>query len=337
MAVNKFGSQVDGRFSPEIGQYYYMVDSNFRTGAQGWSRADGTGPLDLWQARQPHGDTRVFYTPETGNQGTTYATQAAAIQAGIDAQIDFRGDTLFFTPGLYTPATALVFNVADARYMGPEVRAARAARATITDAIGDHSFADAADRNEIAYLRLVPLTAQNIFTNVSGADFGHMHHLFYDATGVAASVETKLFTTVATSTGWTIEDCEFEVDAAQGEIITFVSCNQWILRRCNFIVEGATITWVTCLFFETTASKGCSVEYCHFGSGGGVNGLITNEVTGIAGGSQVRFMYCTVNGTSTPTVGNFETGFDATVGIEMVECYQTGDASGQGGTLITLT
>ena len=337
MAVNKFGSQVDGRFSPEIGQYYYMVDSNFRTAAQGWSRADGTGPLDLWQAREVGGDTRVFYTPETGNQGATYANQSAAIQAGIDAQIDFRGDTLFFTPGLYTPATALNFNVPDARYVGPEVRAARAARATITDAIGDHSFAAAADRCEIAYLRFVPLTAQNFFVTVSGSDFGHMHHCFFDATGVAASVETKLFVSVATTTGWQFEDCEFEVDAAQGEILNPVGANQWIVRRCNFIVEGATITWVTCVLFETTAAKGMSIEHCHFGSGGGANGLITNPITGMAGGSILRMMYCTMDGTSTPTAGNIETGFDATVGIELVECYITGDATTQGGLLIVLT
>src|SRR3990170_3439982 len=108
MAVNKFGSQVDGRFSPDIGQYFYMVDSNYRTAAQGWSRADGTGPLDLWQARQPHGDQRVFYTPETGNHGTTYASQAAALQAANDAFIDLRGDPLSPPPKNYNIAFVVV-------------------------------------------------------------------------------------------------------------------------------------------------------------------------------------------------------------------------------------
>ena len=50
----------------DLGQVHYMVDGNYRTLAEGWSRADGTGPLDLWAARNPG---YVFYTP--GGKGYT--------------------------------------------------------------------------------------------------------------------------------------------------------------------------------------------------------------------------------------------------------------------------
>jgi len=36
---------------PDIGQTLYLVDSNYRTAAQGWFRPDGTGPGDLANSR----------------------------------------------------------------------------------------------------------------------------------------------------------------------------------------------------------------------------------------------------------------------------------------------
>jgi hypothetical protein len=200
MAVNKFGSQVDGRFSPDIGQYYYMVDSNLRTAAQGWSRADGTGPLDLWQARQPHGDQRVFYTPETGNQGTVYATQAAALQAANDAMIDFRGDTLFFTPGDYNIATAVVVNVPYARwtaraYKTPTWGCAPGVRnATITCGVTNAltlSTANAADGWEVSYLRFVPITGdESILLSAAQLNL-YWHDFMVDFHGVTESAATS--------------------------------------------------------------------------------------------------------------------------------------------------
>jgi len=199
MAVNKFGSQVDGRFSPDIGQYFYMVDSNYRTAAQGWSRADGTGPLDLWQARQPHGDQRVFYTPETGNQGTTYASQAAALQAANDALIDFRGDTLYFTPGNYNIATAVVVDVPYARWLGREYRspqygcAPSVRNTTITCGVTNAltaSTANAVDGWELGYIRFVPITADES-TLISAAQVNlYWHDFMVDYHGVAENAAT---------------------------------------------------------------------------------------------------------------------------------------------------
>jgi len=199
MAVNKFGSQVDGRFSPDIGQYFYMVDSNYRTAAQGWSRADGTGPLDLWQARQPHGDQRVFYTPETGNQGTVYASQAAAVQAAVDAMIDFRGDTLYWTPGNYNIATAVIVNVPYGRWLGREYRspiygcAPPVRNTTITCGVTNAltaSTANAVDGWELGYIRFVPITAdESVLFSAAQVNL-YWHDFMVDFHGVAESAAT---------------------------------------------------------------------------------------------------------------------------------------------------
>ena len=228
MAVNKFGSQVDGRFSADIGQYFYMVDSNYRTAAQGWSRADGTGPLDLWQARQPHGDQRVFYTPETGNQGTVYATQAAAVQAAVDAMIDFRGDTLYWTPGDYNIATAVIVNVPYGRWLGREYRSPQYGCApgvrntTITCGVTNAltaSTANAVDGWELGYIRFVPITADES-TLISAAQVNlYWHDFMVDFHGVAENAATtfQLWSGAVNFSCW--ENFTSLVDEAQGPLL----------------------------------------------------------------------------------------------------------------------
>lgn len=325
-----FGSSV-----PDIGEVFYAVDTNYRTGVQGWSQADRTGPLDLYNEKNPG---RVFYGAGGGTfaPSNTYATDAAALQAAIDAMVDFRGDTLFMTPGNYSLATALNLNVSGMRWKGKAVANPRRAAVTITDAIGDHSFAAAGDDNEVAFLRFVPLTAQNTFTNVSGSDGNYFHHIFWDAKGVATSTATECFNLITSTSDWLVEDSVFEVDAAQGDAFTLSDARRLTVDRCQFSVVGPTITWASLFTFATTASLGCIVKNCDFGSGGGANGLITNVFTGMAGGSILLVRNCYLNGTSTPTATNIETGFDATVGIELAENYITGDATTQGGLLIVL-
>ena len=120
-------SMLEGQY-PDVGQTFYVIDSDFRTAAQGWSQADGTGPLDLFSQRVPG---RTFYGPGLGEAVGSFATDEAAINAAFDACVDFRGDTVFMTPGSYQISTAITPNVPDVRWLGPAVRYEGAARAQI--------------------------------------------------------------------------------------------------------------------------------------------------------------------------------------------------------------
>jgi len=229
MALNKFGPAIDGRFSPDIGQYFYMVDSNYRTAAQGWSRPDGTGPLDLWNARQPanSNETRVFYTPEAGNQGTTYATQAAAVSAAVDAMIDFRGDTLYWTPGDYNIATAVNMNVPYARWLGREYKTPRygcspcVRNTTITCGVTNAltmSTANGADGFEIGYIRFVPITADESVLISAAQNNLYWHDFMVDFHGVTENAATAFCNITADGAGnFSIFDqFTWLVDEAQG-------------------------------------------------------------------------------------------------------------------------
>ena len=196
---------------PDFGQIHYMVDSDYRTAAQGWSRADRTGPLDLYEARKA-GSGGIQYVFRTAD----YTSDAVALQAANDALVDFRGDTIMFTPGAYSIATAQVIDVPDARWLGPPVSHPSIARASLTAAVAA-AFAPtaAADRMEIGFLQLIPLTAATMFdaAAVSGL---HVHDTFYNTDGIAASTATIGFILATTSEFATFERNYVWVDAAQG-------------------------------------------------------------------------------------------------------------------------
>lgn len=241
MAVQErnLSGQLRGKLSgsvPDIGQTIYVVDSNYRTAEQGWSRADRTGPLDLYEE---YGAGRVFRTGD-------YSTDAACIQAAIDEMVDFRGDTLYFTPGSYSVGTALAINVPDARWTGPRVSHPSLSRASLTATV-DLAFAPttASDRFDLGNLQLVPLTAGTMWDCAALAGF-HGHDLFLNWDGIAASTSTVGFVFASTAEFVNFNNIYAWVDGAQGPLI-----------RAAGIIKGLTVsnlqifleagTWATAL------------------------------------------------------------------------------------------
>lgn len=211
--------------APDVGQIYYVVDSDFRTAAQGWSQVDRTGPLDLYEARKAgKGGTQYVY--RTGD----YTSDAVCLQSGIDAMVDFRGDTLFFTPGNPSIATALVINVPDARWLGAPVSYPTLAKTTLTAAVAAaFGITAAADRMEFGYLQFVPLTAATMFDAAALTGL-HVHDTFYNADGIAASTATINWVLATAAEFATFESNYVWVDGAQGP---------WI--RCAGIVKGLRV------------------------------------------------------------------------------------------------
>lgn len=318
---------------PDIGVVHYVVDSDFRTQVQGWTRPDWTGALDLYiQRAQDTTEQYVHYTPGTGQPaGTVHANDGAAIQAAIDATIGFRGDTVLLTPGSYTIATtALTLNKANMRLLGVRARNPRAAQVTLTDAIGTNVIS--ADDVEIGFMRQIPLTATSLWSVSNGADRGYMHNLMYDAQGVAASTATEFLTAAAATADWDVDNCYFIVDALQGDCFTWATAVRWRIMNSEFHTEVASYATVITM---ATNSVGNILSRCRFSAD--ADGTYTNILTGAANeNQQVLAEYNVVSGTALATGTDFETGFGTTTDIEMVENYLTGDATTEGGVLIVL-
>ena len=201
---------------PDIGQTFYLVDGDFRTQAQGWSRPDRTGPLDLIEARRP-GPGGVQYVYRT----TDYTTDASCLQDAVNNMVDFRGDALFFLPGAPSISTAITIDVPGARWLGRPIQHPAQAYTTITDAIGTGlQLTAAADDMEIGFLGFVPLTAA-VTVNVTGAaNGGYIHHIFWNSAGIAASTATSFINFAGAAQHWWIDQVYWMTDAAQGALVT---------------------------------------------------------------------------------------------------------------------
>ena len=316
---------------PDTGEIFYLVDTNYRTGAQSWSTADHTGPLDLDGERNPG---RVFYTAGTGKSGN-YATDTLAIQAAIDAMVDFRGDALFWTPGAYAPLAAVTVDVNDARWLGRPVRHAGAASATITAGVAaQFTMTTAADRMEIAHLRFVPLTASHIFLIDTGVSQQHWHHFCYDATGIAADGATQMFLVAGTWDNTMLEDFMFITDAAQGPLIELDGTVTGLTIR-NFLHQhnAGTIT-LSLLDVDGAGATGIRIGpgVGQIGADGVVTDLVDlADLTNTNGVTIQEF----TGSTGYATAGSLVTVAGTTAEANLVNCYIATVLGGNGSTLYT--
>lgn len=317
----------------DFGETIWLVDGDYRTQAQGWSRPDRTGPLDLYveRHRQNAGGAVGQYVFNT----TEFSADGLAMQAAVDAGVDFRDDKILMTPGSYTPATVVTLDCAGLRLMGPPRRHPKAGLVTVTAGI-DAAYTVSADDVEIAYHTMVPLTAKNFIDVSSGADRGYLHHLYYNAAGITGSTSTE-FLAAAASVDWLAEQCAFYVDAAQGDAFTLTSSQRWMVQDCDFYVGLTGIAWAS-VFTYATSALGNVIRRCMFrGCGGATAAVFTNIVTGVANvNGQLLFAFNLIDGTALATGSDFETTFGTTTDVEVAENYKSGDASGEAGTVIAL-
>lgn len=203
---------------PEVGLIHYVVDADYRTPAQGWSKGDRTGPLDLYAERN---ENQVFYTSGGPFAGSNVgSSDANAIQKAIDAAVDFRGDTILLTPGSYSIGTVLSVDCPDLRILGPYASAPERARTTVTAAVAAAiNITAAAKRVELGWLRLVPLTASHMLDVSDGANFQHWHDFYYDSDGITANTGTQLCLVAGAMNHSVIEKFVMHTDGAQGPLV----------------------------------------------------------------------------------------------------------------------
>lgn len=266
---------------PDIGQTYYLVDTDFRTAAQGWSQADRTGPLDLWNEKNPG---RVFYASGASSGtgvGGQYSTDALAFTAAMNAMADYRGDTLFICPGNINIATAVTWDVLYGRISGrptrsPQQGVSPAVRnTTLTLGVANAlTLGASATGLEISYLRLVPLTAATgILSNAGVADI-YAHNFLWDTIGIATSAATVLFSVTTTAVNrWHLDNFTWLSDAPQGPVVLSV-VGMTYLQLSNFVhIHGDTGgDYVTSLL---DLSTGATVsDAILIGPGRGVVGVV---------------------------------------------------------------
>lgn len=309
---------------PDIGQIYYMIDSDFRTGAQGWSKADRTGPLDLWAGQNNQGTEYVYRTGD-------YTDDSTALQAAMDAAVDFRGDIIHFTPGAYSLGTVITVDCPNIRLLGPPVANPKGSRATLTGTVAD-ALTVSVDDVELGFLRFVPLTAAAILSITTGADYGFAHNYHYDSRGVAANTGTEFVDADDTTTGWLFERGFMIVDAQQGDFFTLDGAIEWELNDLTFYTKVAA--YATAMTLGTNC-EGNIVRRAVVS--GDADGTMTNFITGETNSnSQIMFLECYVNDVTIASHDDFETGFGTDTDIQMGRCWQAQSDAAGGGLAIDL-
>ena len=298
----------------DFGEIHYLVDSDYRTIAQGWSRADRTGPLDLYLQRA---NAQLSYVFRTGD----YGSDALALQAAIDAQVDFRGDVILFTPGAYSIATARTIDVPDARWLGPRTSAPEVARASLTNAAVANVFAigAAADRMEIGNLELIPVTAQTMF-DVAAIDKLHVHDTFVNMDGVAASTSTIAFQIAASAQFMLFENTFIWCDAAQGPWINCAGALKGLTVR-DFRIYQEAGTWAAVIDFEGVGVVSWDIGPGSISGTGG--GAITSLITQADKTQATTHGY--VHGIRSSVVGPAATALcvaTATAEADLVDCWR---------------
>jgi hypothetical protein len=298
----------------DFGQTYYLVDHDFRTAAQGWSKADGTGPLDLYDARNPG---YVFRTGDPAN-----LTDAQALQAAIDEMVDFRGDTLYFTPGTYTPATALVINVPNARWTGQRRERSHTA-SLVAGVAAAFTCTAAADNMDVSFLRMVPLTAEIMWSLPAAVDNFDIHDFTYDARGIGASTATIFLKHTGACLATSVRRFTARTNTALGPLVQTAGAS--IQGEINGFQWFHTANTLVTLLYETitgaTGATGWMVGNGHVQIGGG--GVVTNlgaQIDMTAAGTNATL----VNITTSVAGATAALGWEATTGVagegDIVRC-----------------
>ena len=143
-------------------------------------------------------------------------------------------------------ATALVINVPDARWLGPKVAHPTLAATSLAN-VGAlmYGATAAADRMELGYLQLIPVTAQTMFDFAAVAGF-YGHDLFINMDGVAASTATIPFVFATTSEFVNFDRNYVWCDAGQGPWIQAAGILKGLVVS-NFEIFQEAGTWVTAI------------------------------------------------------------------------------------------
>lgn len=296
----------------EPGQTHYIVDSDYRTVAQGWARADGTGPIDLWAARNPG---YVYRT-------TDYTSDAVALQAAVDSMVDFRADTLFSPPGNLSVAAAVNFDVPDMRLLGPTKSYPSANSAIFTAAVASaFTFTGAADRIEVGHLQFVPLTAAVCIdlAALSGADF---HDNFYNLDGIAANVATIMIQAAASFEFLTVRNSYVWCDAAQGPWINCAGAFKG-LTVSDFEIYLEAGTWAAAIDFEGvgTISWRVGPGWIYGTGGAALTSLVTqaDKTQATSHGGCVGIRASTVG----PAAGSLSVAAVTAAEADIVDCWRS--------------
>ena len=175
------------------------------------------------------------YTASDDNVGTTAERALLTIARAIALATASTGDVIYLLPGAHSVTASLAVSKAGLRIFGFPGNAIRPA-SSITISASDEIMNVTAADVELAWLRLIPITAKAAVDFSVAAHRLYVHHCSFDmATPVASTSTLGVAAAAATSapTYLRVSRNYFESDGAQGAGVAVGDAQ-------NFVVEGNT-------------------------------------------------------------------------------------------------
>jgi hypothetical protein len=298
-----------------------------------WGAIPQTAGRIFWVAPGAGGytvDGRT-YTASNDNDGLSPEQAFATLDRGVNLATA-NGDVVVALPGSHSPTASLAMDSAGVTLMGLPGGAGNFLRqkTTIAAVTGDQNINVTAADVEIAYLNIVPVTADTAIDLTSAADRFHCHHCSFDMATPAASTGTKAIENLETTAGpdnVLIEYCCFDSDGAQGNAITTGAFINSVIEHC-YVLLSAAGTWASAIAVGAASAQVIVNDVTFHTSGGTMTDCVTGT-NGVTGG--VLLLRCNFPVTCDEVDGF--TGGDA----ELNQCFIATVGGGSGGTQVTPT
>ncbi len=269
------------------------------------------------------------YIASDNNDGLSPKRAVLTVNEAIEQATANVGDVIVLLPGTHTEGESIAANKAGITIMGlPSGRGnPMLPRTTIAAVTGDQNVNITAADVEIAYLNIIPVTADTGIDISAAGHRAYIHDCSFDLETPAVNVATFGIEALGAADRVVIEDCVFVSDGAQGSGIIATALTNSLIRRCHFWQTGSATTWAGCILCGA-ATTNLVIDACNFlDFAGTISAGVDGTGSTIANG--VHIQNCRFGVTVTVPVD----GFDAAEAT-LSENYDSGVGATDGGVLV---
>jgi len=299
-----------------------------------WGAIPNTAGRVIWVAPGA-GAYRVdgkSYDASDGNDGLDPRRAKATVNSAMDQTTAASGDVIVCLPGTHDHTASIVMDIAGVTLMGlpggagnPYLHKTTLDATNITtNQLINVTAADC----EIAYLNIIPLTADSGIDLTATADQLYIHHCSFDMSGPAVNAATIGIDAIGGASNVVIDTCVFHVDGAQGAAIVLGAMVDGLVQNCIF--KNSAGTWVSAMTQAATGRR-MVIRGNEFVAG---VGTITNGCLGTTGGEEEMANF--IGNHNTVSVTKMVDGYDGGDAVLAVNYIGT-VGGGTGGTLVTVT
>lgn len=182
------------------------------------------------------------YSASDQNDGLSPERALLTINRAWDLVAADVGDVIVLLPGTHSPSASITADVAGVTMTGlPGGYGNYKRQKTVIAAVtGDQNINVTAANIEIAYLHLIPVTADTAI-DISAAGLNcHIHHCSFDMATPAANTGTIGIEFLGAASDALIDNCYFHSDGAQGPAIAVGAAVRCTIRNNEVFLSAGT-------------------------------------------------------------------------------------------------